>query len=124
MNERQPEAEVWMVEAVIQPFKLDAVTRAVDVVEGVSGMTVADVRGFGREEIARAGHHRVAADVEDFVPKVQLQIAVAGAPLADRIVGVIRGAARTGNLGDGTIFAWPLARVVRIVTGEEGCDAL
>ena len=123
-------ADVWMVQAVIRPFKLDAVTRALEAVQGFTGMTVMDVRGFGREKVSRdrvderASGEGVRQSVDDFVPQVCLQVAVAGRTVADDVAAMILRAARTGNPGDGKVFAWPLTRAIRVMTGEEGGDAL
>lgn len=122
--------DVWMVQAVIRPFKLDAVTRALEAVQGFTGMTVIDVRGFGREKVSRDrieddGGRGVALEtVDDFVPQVSLQIAVVGRAAADDVAAIIGRTAHTGNPGDGKIFAWPITRAIRVMTGEEGHDAL
>lgn len=122
------DADLWMVRAIIQPFKLEPVTRALQDVPGFSGMTVTQVRGFGHEKMEaphRAGG-RVAErrDVDDFTAKVQIDIAASGRALADTLVAVLTRAAHTGNRGDGKVFVWPLAHVVRIMTGDEGSAAL
>lgn len=110
-----------MVTAVIKPFKLDDVREALSEI-GVQGITVGEVKGFGRQK----GHtelYRGAEYVIDFLPKVQLTIAVTD-DLVERVVETIAGAARTGKIGDGKIFVTPLERVVRIRTGELDADAL
>ena len=113
-------ADMWMVQAVIQSFKLDAVVRALEQVPGFGGMTVSDCRGFGHErfgpEEEDRGHTegRLAEDLSDFKPKVRLEIAVAGRTVADAVIETVANAAHTGRGGDGKIFLWPLSRAVRI----------
>ena len=109
------------IEAVIKPFKLDEVKEALHEV-GVQGMTVTEVKGFGRQK----GHtelYRGAEYVVDFLPKIKLEIAVSD-ELVDKVVEAITGAANTGRIGDGKIFVVPLEEAVRIRTGERGPDAL
>jgi nitrogen regulatory protein PII len=110
-----------LVTAIIKPFKLDEVRTALAEL-GVSGMTVTEVKGFGRQR----GHtelYRGAEYVVDFVPKTRLEIAVR-ADLLDQVVDVIVKAARTGKVGDGKIFVTAIDRVVRIRTGEMDDAAL
>ncbi len=110
-----------MVSAVIKPFKLDEVREALSSM-GVQGITVTEVKGFGRQK----GHtelYRGAEYVVDFLPKVKLEAAVSD-DLVDRVIEVIEGAARTGKIGDGKIFVTNLEQVVRIRTGETGKEAL
>ncbi|MFB9067234.1 P-II family nitrogen regulator [Pseudofulvimonas gallinarii] len=110
-----------MVTAVIKPFKLDDVREALSEI-GVQGITVGEVKGFGRQK----GHtelYRGAEYVIDFLPKIKLEIAIPD-ELTDRVVETITQAARTGKIGDGKIFVTALERVVRIRTGEEDIDAL
>ena len=110
-----------MVTAVIKPFKLDDVREALSEI-GVQGITVGEVKGFGRQK----GHtelYRGAEYVIDFLPKIKLEIAIPD-ELAERVVETILQAARTGKIGDGKIFVTALERVVRIRTGEEDADAL
>jgi len=110
-----------LVSAVIKPFKLDDVREALAEV-GVQGITVTEVKGFGRQK----GHtelYRGAEYVVDFLPKIKLEVAVADEQL-DRVVEAIQGAARTGKIGDGKIFVSPLDQVIRIRTGELDNDAL
>ena len=105
------------IEAVVKPFKLDEVREALSEV-GVSGLTVTEVKGFGRQK----GHtelYRGAEYVVDFLPKVKIDVIVADA-LVDRAVEAIIKAARTGKIGDGKIFVTPVEQVVRIRTGESG----
>ena len=109
------------IEAVIKPFKLDEVREALSEI-GISGLTVTEVKGFGRQK----GHtelYRGAEYVVDFLPKVKIEAAVADA-LVDRAIEAIEGAARTGKIGDGKIFVADLQQVVRIRTGEIGEQAL
>jgi nitrogen regulatory protein P-II 2 len=110
-----------MVSAIIKPFKLDEVREALSGM-GVQGITVTEVKGFGRQK----GHtelYRGAEYVVDFLPKVKIEAAVAD-ELVDRVIEVIEAAARTGKIGDGKIFVSPLEQVVRIRTGETGASAL
>jgi nitrogen regulatory protein PII len=110
-----------MVTAIIKPFKLDDVREALAEV-GVQGITVTEVKGFGRQK----GHtelYRGAEYVVDFLPKIKIEAAV-GNELVDRVVEAIMKAANTGKIGDGKIFVVALERVVRIRTGEIDGDAL
>lgn len=109
------------IEAIIKPFKLDEVKDALSGI-GVSGLTVLEVQGFGRQK----GHTEVYRGAEykvDFVPKVKLEIMVDD-ELAPRVVDLIMDTAKTGKIGDGKIFVSPVEDVVRIRTGERGPDAL
>lgn len=110
-----------MVTAIIKPFKLEDVRQALSEA-GVQGLTVTEVRGFGRQK----GHtelYRGAEYVVDFLPKVRVEAAVADAQL-ERVVEAIETAARTGKIGDGKVFVTELLQAVRIRTGEMGDDAL
>ncbi|MCO5101676.1 MAG: P-II family nitrogen regulator [Burkholderiaceae bacterium] len=110
-----------MITAVLKPFKLDEVREALSAI-GVQGITVAEVKGFGRQK----GHtelYRGAEYVIDFLPKVKIDVAVPDA-LVDRAVEVIQASARTGKIGDGKIFVYDLEQVIRIRTGETGNEAL
>ncbi|MCU7906194.1 MAG: P-II family nitrogen regulator [Candidatus Thiodiazotropha sp. (ex Epidulcina cf. delphinae)] len=110
-----------MVSAIIKPFKLDDVREALSEV-GVAGITVTEVKGFGRQK----GHtelYRGAEYVVDFLPKIKVEIAV-DAAIVDQVVEVISNAAKTGKIGDGKIFVAPLEQVVRVRTGETGSEAL
>ena len=110
-----------MVTAIVKPFKLDKVREALSAI-GVQGVTVTEVKGFGRQK----GHtelYRGAEYVVDFLPKVKLEAAVDDA-IVDRVIEAIENAARTGKIGDGKIFVSSLEQVVRIRTGETGKDAL
>ena len=109
------------IEAVIKPFKLDEVKEALHDV-GVSGITVTEAKGFGRQK----GHtelYRGAEYVVDFLPKVKLEVVVEDG-LAERVVEAIATAARTGRIGDGKIFVTNVDEVLRIRTGERGSDAI
>ena len=103
--------------AVIQPHRLDAVREAL-AKTGVQGLTVSEVRGFGRQK----GHREIYRGAA-YVPKVKLEVAVP-ADLADRVVETIRDSARTGNIGDGKIFVLALESAIRVRTGETGASAL
>ncbi len=110
-----------MVMAIIKPFKLDDVREALSEV-GVQGITVTEVKGFGRQK----GHtelYRGAEYVVDFLPKIKLEIAVHD-ELAERVAEAIMQAANTGKIGDGKIFIYSLDQVIRIRTGEVDADAL
>ena len=110
-----------LVTAILKPFRLDDVRDAVATL-GVLGMTVTEVKGFGRQK----GHtelYRGAEYVVDFIPKVKVEIAVA-ADLVDQVVEAVIRAAQTGKIGDGKIFVTDIEQVVRIRTGETGSDAL
>ena len=110
-----------MITAIIKPFKLDDVKEAL-IELGVSGMTVSEVRGHGRQkghtELYRGAEYKV-----DFVPKSEIKVVV-GADLLDSVIDVICKSANTGKVGDGKIFVTNVERVVRIRTGEENIDAL
>jgi nitrogen regulatory protein P-II 2 len=110
-----------LLTAIIKPFKLDDVREALSEV-GVQGITVTEVKGFGRQK----GHtelYRGAEYVVDFLPKVKVEVAVPAAQV-DQVIEAISGAARTGKIGDGKIFVAALEQVVRIRTGETGTEAL
>jgi nitrogen regulatory protein P-II 2 len=110
-----------LVTAIIKPFKLDDVREALSEI-GVQGITVTEVKGFGRQK----GHtelYRGAEYVVDFLPKVKVEVAIK-ADMLDQVIEAISGAANTGKIGDGKIFIAPLEHVVRIRTGESGADAL
>ena len=109
------------IEAIIKPFKLDEVKESLHEI-GVSGITVTEAKGFGRQK----GHtelYRGAEYVVDFLPKVKLEIVVESA-LADRVVEAIAAAAQTGRIGDGKIFVIPVESALRIRTGEKNEEAL
>jgi nitrogen regulatory protein PII len=107
--------------AVIQPHRLDPVREALSGI-GVQGLTVSEVRGFGRQK-GQTEIYRGAEYVMQFVPKIKLEIAVDD-DLADRVVEAIGSAARTGRIGDGKVFVLPLEGAMRVRTGEMGTDAL
>ena len=110
-----------MVTAIVKPFKLDEVREALSNI-GVQGVTVTEVKGFGRQK----GHtelYRGAEYVVDFLPKVKIEAAVDDA-IVDRVIEAVEAAARTGKIGDGKVFVTTLEQVVRIRTGETGKDAL
>jgi nitrogen regulatory protein P-II 1 len=112
---------VKKIEAIIKPFKLDEVREALSEI-GVTGLTVTEVKGFGRQK----GHtelYRGAEYVVDFLPKVKLEIVIADS-LLDRAIEAIIVAARTGKIGDGKIFVTNMEQVVRIRTGETGETAI
>ena len=109
------------IEAVIKPFKLDDVKDALHEV-GVVGMTVTEVKGFGRQK----GHTELYRGSEytiDFLPKVKVEVVVTEA-MVDKVVAVICSAAKTGSIGDGKVFVLPMGEVVRIRTGETGEAAI
>jgi nitrogen regulatory protein P-II 1 len=113
--------DVKKIEAIIKPFKLDDVKDALHEV-GVSGITVTEVKGFGRQK----GHtelYRGAEYVVDFLPKVKVEVVVED-DLADRTVEAIENAARTGRIGDGKIFVLQIEQAIRIRTGDRGQDAI
>jgi len=110
-----------LVTAVIKPFKLDDVREALSEI-GVQGITVTEVKGFGRQK----GHtelYRGAEYVVDFLPKVKIEAAIDDA-LLDQVKEAITAAARTGKIGDGKIFVYDVSEVIRIRTGETGIEAL
>ena len=110
-----------MVTAIIKPFKLDDVRNALHEV-GVEGMTVIEVKGFGRQK----GHtelYRGAEYVVDFLPKIKLEVAVSSDQV-DEVIEAIISAANTGKIGDGKVFVTNIEQVIRIRTGESGRDAL
>jgi nitrogen regulatory protein P-II 2 len=110
-----------LVIAIIKPFKLDEVRDALTAI-GVNGMTVTEVKGYGRQK----GHKEVYRGAEyavNFLPKVRLEIAVS-TDRADKVVDAVKAAARTGQIGDGKIFVTPIDRALRIRTGETDVDAL
>ena len=110
-----------LVTAIIKPFKLDEVREALSAI-GVQGVTVTEVKGFGRQK----GHtelYRGAEYVVDFLPKVKVEAAITD-DLVERVIEAIEKAANTGKIGDGKIFVFDLQQVVRIRTGEVGAEAL
>ncbi len=110
-----------LISAIIRPFKLDEVREALGAA-GVSGITVTEVKGFGRQK----GHtelYRGAEYVVDFLPKIRIETAVTDDNV-DAVIETLQAAAGTGKIGDGKIFVTPLEQVVRIRTGETGAEAL
>ena len=109
------------IEAIIKPFKLDEVKDALNDI-GVSGMTISEVKGFGRQrghkEIYRGAEYQV-----DFIPKIKIDVVV-DASIADNVVATIAEKANTGKIGDGKIFVLPLEKIIRIRTGETDKDAI
>jgi nitrogen regulatory protein P-II 2 len=115
------EKAMKLVTAIIKPFKLDEVREALSAI-GVQGITVTEVKGFGRQK----GHtelYRGAEYVVDFLPKVKIEAAVSD-DLVERVIEAVEGAARTGKIGDGKVFVYDLEQVIRIRTGETGREAL
>jgi nitrogen regulatory protein P-II 1 len=105
------------IEAIIKPFKLDEVKDALNEI-GIQGMTVTEVKGFGRQK----GHtelYRGAEYVVDFIPKIKIEI-ITSDVLSPKVVAVIEKAAKTGKIGDGKIFVYPVDEIIRIRTGERG----
>jgi nitrogen regulatory protein P-II 2 len=110
-----------LVTAIIKPFKLDDVREALSDI-GVAGITVTEVKGFGRQK----GHtelYRGAEYVVDFLPKIKVEVAVDDGQL-DQVIEAISGAAKTGKIGDGKIFVYDVEQAIRIRTGESGPEAL
>jgi len=109
------------IEAIIKPFKLDDVKAALNEI-GVQGLTVTEVKGYGRQK----GHteiYRGAEYVVDFIPKVKIELVIP-ADMTDKVVGAIAAAAKTGKLGDGKIFVLPVEQAIRVRTGETGENAI
>ncbi len=109
------------IEAIIRPFRIDDVREALGEI-GVKGMTLTEVKGYGRQkghtELYRGSEYQI-----DFLPKIKLEVIVAD-NAADKVIDVIVTAARTGQVGDGKIFVYPVEDVIRVRTGESGEDAL
>src|SRR5215471_3503409 len=121
INRQKRGSSMKMVEAVVKPFKLDEVKEALTKA-GVQGMTVEEVKGFGRQK----GHTELYRGAEysvDFLPKVKIEILVPDDKAAS-VVRVITESAKTGKIGDGKIFVTPVEEVIRIRTGETGADAI
>jgi nitrogen regulatory protein P-II 2 len=110
-----------LVTAIIQPFELDEVRKALSDI-GVQGMTVQEVKGFGRQK-GHTEHYRGAEYVIDFIPKSKIEIAISD-DLLDQVIETVSKTARTGKVGDGKIFVAALEDVIRIRTGETGADAV
>ena len=109
------------ITAIIKPFKLDEVREALSAI-GVQGVTVTEVKGFGRQK-GHTGLYRGAEYVVDFLPKIKVEVAVK-ADMVDQVTETIEKSAATGKIGDGKIFVFDIEQVVRIRTGETGEDAL
>lgn len=110
-----------LITAIIKPFKLDDVREALSDI-GVQGITVTEVKGFGRQK----GHtelYRGAEYVVDFLPKVKIEVAIDDG-IVEQVIEAVRNAANTGKIGDGKIFVYPVEQVIRIRTGESGVEAL
>jgi nitrogen regulatory protein P-II 1 len=121
LGQSHKDFRVKKIEAIIKPFKLDDVKDALHEV-GVSGITVTEVKGFGRQK----GHtelYRGAEYVIDFLPKVKVEVVVEDS-LVDNVVEAIENAARTGRIGDGKIFVLDVSQAIRIRTGDRGPDAI
>lgn len=109
------------IEAIIKPFKLDEVKEELHAI-GISGMTITEVKGFGRQK----GHKEIYRGAEytvDLIPKIKIEIAV-GSDMVEKVVDTIMKAAKTDKIGDGKIFIIPLEEVIRIRTGESGSNAI
>jgi nitrogen regulatory protein P-II 2 len=120
-NAKPREGHMKLITAIIKPFKLDEAREALSAI-GVSGITVTEVKGFGRQK----GHtelYRGAEYVVDFLPKVKIEAAVSD-DIVDQAIEAVERAARTGKIGDGKIFVTAIEQVIRIRTGETGADAL
>ena len=124
------DTDVWMVTAIVQPFRLDVVALALEGIPEFSGMTVTECRGFGSAKVrsdrspAAKSFAELGGDLSaDYEPKVRIEVVVAGRLIADAIVATVVRAGRTGKHGDGLVLLWPLARGVRIENGKEGHDA-
>jgi nitrogen regulatory protein P-II 1 len=115
------ETPMKKIEAIIKPFKLDEVKESLSAI-GIQGMTVSEVKGFGRTG-GKKEVYRGSAYVVDFVPKVKLEIVVKD-DMVHQVISAITEAAKTGRIGDGKIFVLPLDEVIRIRTGEKGEDAV
>ncbi|HXG01025.1 MAG TPA: P-II family nitrogen regulator [Bacteroidota bacterium] len=109
------------IEAIIRPFRVDDVREALAEI-GVKGMTLTEVKGYGRQkghtELYRGSEYQI-----DFLPKIKIEVIVTDA-IADKVIDTIMNAARTGQVGDGKIFVYPVEDVIRVRTGESGEDAL
>jgi len=110
------------IEAIIKPYKLDEVKEAL-VEAGIEGMTVSDVKGFGRQQ----GHtelYRGAEYVIDFIPKIKIEVVVSGEEYLNKTIDIIKTVAKSGKIGDGKIFVTEVEKTIRIRTGEEDEEAL
>ena len=126
------ESELWMIVAVIRPFKLDAVTMALENITGFGGLTVTTCRGFGRGRSrtidsnthSNARRRETDSGLTTFNERLKLEVAVAGRGNSRLVADTIAEAAHTGNRGDGKVFVWPFAHAVRIRTGETDSAAI
>lgn len=125
------DTDLWMVMAVIQEFRLDAVTLALEQLPGFGGITVSDCRGFGQEKMRGLGQSSGASTtgqrssgIADFTAKVKLEVVVAARENADSVAETIARAAHTGRHGDGKVFAWSLSHAIRIRTMESDRAAI
>lgn len=128
--------EMWMVEAIIQPFKLETVTLALAGLPGFGGMTVSDCRGFGRGKLAADAaaseppspdaprRNQAEPEIADFTTKVRIEIVVATRETADAVADTIAQSTHTGRRGDGKIFMWAIQRAVRVRTFQVDAAAL
>jgi len=110
------------IEAIIKPFKLEDVKDAL-VESGIEGMTISEVKGYGRQQ----GHselYRGAEYIVEFIPKVKIEIVVSNQEFADKAINAIKKSAHTGKIGDGKIFISDISKVIRVRTGEENQEAL
>ena len=110
-----------LVQAIIKPFKLDEVKDALNAI-GIEGITVTEVKGYGRQK-GHSESYRGAEYVVDFIPKVRIDV-VTSDELSRKVVETIQATAKTGKIGDGKIFVFPLEEAIRIRTGETGNDAI
>jgi nitrogen regulatory protein P-II 1 len=110
------------IEAIIKPFKLEDVKEAL-VESGIEGMTISEVKGYGRQQ-GHAELYRGAEYVVEFIPKVKIEIVVSNQEFADKAINAIKTAAHTGKIGDGKIFVSDISKVIRVRTGEEDSEAL
>ncbi|MBN1932534.1 MAG: P-II family nitrogen regulator [Desulfobacterales bacterium] len=109
------------IEAIIKPFKLEEVKNALNKI-GIQGMTITEVKGYGRQK----GHKEIYRGAEyevDFIPKIKIEI-IADSAIVNQIVEIIQQTAKTGKIGDGKIFVFPVEETIRIRTGEKGIDAV
>ncbi len=114
-----------MITAMVQPFMLSKITSSLAEIEGFPGITVTDVRGFGREKSTHepGARHRVIEDFVEYVKKARIEI-VAHDDMVDTILETLVRTAHTGNRGDGKVFVWPVERAIRIQTGEADEQAI
>jgi len=110
------------IEAIIKPFKLEDVKEAL-VEVGIEGMTISEVKGYGRQQ-GHAELYRGAEYIVEFIPKVKIEIVVSSQEFADKAINAIKTAAHTGKIGDGKIFVSDISKVIRVRTGEEDREAL